>query len=279
MTNDEITIIITTFNSDQKIKECLASIDRKYKVIVVENSDNKEFKTFLESKYPNVHCLIAGKNLGYSAGNNLALKKVVTKYSLILNPDTILRKDSISNFFLSAEKNSNFASIGPVNGQVDTLENKNESNLIEVNNIKGFAMFLNMEKFSQIGFFDENFFLYFEEIDLCRRVKKFSEKIYIDPSITIKHIGGASVESSSSYQLELNRNWHWMWSTFYYHKKYMGFFIAILMIMPKFFSALFKSLFYLVIFDKKNKNIYLKRLSGLINSIVGKKSWHRPTLD
>ena len=49
MTNDEITIIITTFNSDQKIKECLASIDRKYKVIVVENSDNKEFKTFLES--------------------------------------------------------------------------------------------------------------------------------------------------------------------------------------------------------------------------------------
>ena len=279
MTNDEITIIITTFNSDQKIKECLASIDRKYKVIVVENSDNKEFKTFLESKYPNVHCLIAGKNLGYSAGNNLALKKVVTKCSLILNPDTILRKDSISNFFLSAEKNSNFAIIGPVNGQVDTLENKNESNLIEVNNIKGFAMFLNMEKFSQIGFFDENFFLYFEEIDLCRRVKKFSEKIYIDPSITIKHIGGASVESSSSYQLELNRNWHWMWSTFYYHKKYMGFFIAILMIMPKFFSALFKSLFYLVIFDKKNKNIYLKRLSGLINSIVGKKSWHRPTLD
>ena len=279
MTNDEITIIITTFNSDQKIKECLASIDGKYKVIVVENSDNKEFKTFLENKYPNVHCLIAGKNLGYSAGNNLALKKVVTKYSLILNPDTILRQDSISNFFLTAEKNSNFAIIGPVNGQVDTLENKNESNLIEVNNIKGFAMFLNMEKFSQIGFFDENFFLYFEEIDLCRRVKKFSEKIYIDPSITIKHIGGASVESSSSYQLELNRNWHWMWSTFYYHKKYMGFFIAILMIMPKFFSALFKSLFYLVISDKENKNIYLKRLSGLINSIVGKKSWHRPTLD
>jgi len=278
MTNKDLTIVIATFNSERKIQNCLESINQDYRVIIVENSKNIDFKNKIESKFPNVECFLAGMNLGYSQANNLGLEKVKTKYSLILNPDTKLNKNTLNNFLISSVKNKDFAILAPINGQSFSEELKNKE-LVEVNNVKGFAMFLNMEKFSRIGFFDKNFFLYFEEIDLCRRVKNHNEKIFLDPSIEIAHDGGESVDQSFSYQIELTRNWHWMWSTFYYHKKYDGFLIAFIKISPKFFSAFFKSLFYTITLNKEKKEIYFHRLSGLVNSILGKSSWQRPTLD
>ena len=65
--------------------------------------------------------------------------------------------------------------------------------LIEVDNLKGFAIFFNMSKFNN-DFFDENFFLYFEEIDLCKKVKKKNGKIYLDKKIIINHQGASSVD-------------------------------------------------------------------------------------
>ena len=79
--------------------------------------------------------------------------------------------------------------------------------------------------------------------------------------------------------MELSRNWHWMWSTFYYHKKYKGFLLAIIIVFPKFISAIFKIVFYSLVFNKDKRDIYFCRLSGIFNSIVGKKSWYRPSID
>ena len=101
----------------------------------------------------------------------------------------------------------------------------------------------------------------------------------VDPKIIIDHEGGGSVKLSSAVELEKNRNWHWMWSTFYFHKKYQGFLIALIMVIPKLFTSIFKVIFYSLIFNKNLKNLYLCRLSGLFNSIIGKKSWYRPRLD
>ena len=140
-------------------------------------------------------------------------------------------------------------------------------------------MFLNIEKFFKIGFFDENFFLYLEEIDLCKRVKNNNGKIFINPNIKIFHYGGKSVNQSLSYETELIRNWHWMWSLFYYNKKHFNYFYSLIMVLPKFFSALFKSFFYKFVFNNKKSKIYSRRLSGLFNSIIGKSSWYRSTLD
>ena len=277
MTNKDITIIITTFRSEDKIDMCLNSIDREIKVIVVENSNNEAFKNYLQNKYQNVECELTNDNLGYGKANNVGLKKVKTKYSLILNPDTTLNKDTIINFLIFLKKNINFAILGP-SQNVSTLKN-DYSNLLEVNAVKGFAMFLNMEKFSKIGFFDENIFLYLEEIDLCKRVKKINEKIYLDQSIKIEHDGGKSVNETFSYEVELTRNWHWMWSLFYFNQKQFNFPYALLLVSPRFISAVIKSIFYKLTLNNEKKEIYLKRLSGLINSILSRPSWHRPTLD
>ena len=58
------------------------------------------------------------------------------------------------------------------------------------------------------------------------------------------------------FEFEKNRNWHWMWSTFYYHKKYKGFLIALIIIMPKFISSIIKTFFYQLIFNIKKRDIY-----------------------
>ena len=70
-----------------------------------------------------------------------------------------------------------------------------------------------------------------------------------------------------------------MWSTFYFQRKHKGFLLAFLIILPKFLSAFIKTLFYLIILNKKKRDIYFCRLSGIVNSIIGKKSWYRPALD
>ena len=276
---NDLTIVINTFNSDEKIYSCLDSINQDYKILIIENSKNIKFKEYIEKKYSNVFCELTGENLGYAKGNNLGLSKVKSSFALILNPDTLMKKKSIDNFFNTALKYDDFAIIAPaVQEKKDFKISEKNNNVFEVESVKGFAMFLNLDKFKDVGFFDDNFFIYFEEIDLCRRLKQLNKKIYLDSSIKIDHMGGSSHNQSIDFEMELSRNWHWMWSTFYYHKKYSGFFYAVIKISSKFFSALTKVLFYSILLNNNKKKIYFQRLSGLFNSITGKKSWYRPNV-
>ena len=275
MDQKDLTIIITTFRSEDKIHSCLNSIPQNIRVLIIENSNNMEFKKNLNKKYSNVDCLLTGGNKGYSEANNLGLSKVTSKYALVLNPDTILNNDAINKFFITANTNEDFWLIGPGNDQGKKVES---DQIFQVDNLKGFAIFFNMKRFENI-FFDENFFLYFEEIDLCKKVKKQNGKIYLDENINISHDGGSSVDKIFQIELEKNRNWHWMWSTFYFHKKYKGFIFALIKIFPKLISSFLKTIFYMIIFNNKYRDIYFCRLSGIFNSILGRKSWYRPSLD
>jgi len=277
MESKDLSIVIVTFKSEDIISKCLKSIPNDIKVIIVENSKNEKFKKDLENKYKNVDCILTGSNRGYAAANNIGLNIVKTKYALVLNPDCILEHEAIRNFFITANKVQDFHLIGPAQDQMINIDFKN-NDFIEVENLKGFAIFFNMSKFSN-KFFDENYFLYFEEMDLCKYVKKNNGKIYLDKNIVIKHEGGASVKKLKKIELEKNRNWHWMWSTFYFHKKHKGFLLALIIILPKLLSSFFKIFIYMLILNKEKHSIYVCRLSGIFNSIIGKKSWYRPSID
>ena len=113
MTHNQITIVITTYKIENKIFKCLDSIDRSLKVIVIENSNNHYLKSKIEKEFDNVECILSEKNLGYAKGNNLGLSKVETPYALIINPDAILHKNTIKNFFYIISKIKNFAIIAP----------------------------------------------------------------------------------------------------------------------------------------------------------------------
>ncbi len=280
MIYDKITIVINTFNSEDKIRQCLNSIHPNVKIIIIENSNNLSFKSQMEKEYSNVSCYLSGENLGYAKGNNLGLSKVKSEYVLILNPDASLEKNTLDRLLLTANNLKDFSIIGPAKqdefSNFDRYENKED--VFQVNTLKGFAMFLNLEQFSEIGFFDENFFIYLEEIDLCKRLKEKNKKIYLDKKVFINHLGGSSHNEKINYEMELSRNWHWMWSTFYYNKKHSGYFYSLLKVSGKLVSSLIKLIFYTLIFNKSKKKIYYQRLSGLFNSILGRDSWYRPKL-
>ena len=280
MNDQDITVIITSFHSGEKIFNCIESINKDVKIIVVENSNDQELKEKIQSKYKNVDCILSKENLGYGAGNNLGLSKVLTNYALIVNPDVTLESDTIDNFFLTINSTKNFGIIAPISKDeiYTNFSIDDDKNLKEVESVKGFAMFLSMNNLKEIKFFDENFFLYFEEIDLCKRIRKNDIKIYIDPSIKVNHLGGTSHDSELNKTMELSRNWHWMWSSFYYHKKHYGYINALLKISPKLLSSLIKFIFYLLIFQKFKSDIYKHRVFGIINSVLLKKSWYRPRI-
>ena len=152
MESKELTIVIVTFKSEDRIKNCLKSISKDIPVIVVENSDNENFKKKIENDFNNVKCILSGGNKGYSIANNIGLSIVKTKYALVLNPDTILEKDAISNFLDNKNLLNDFWLMGPANDQMINVD-FDKKNLMEVENLKGFAIFLNLSKFNQNYFY------------------------------------------------------------------------------------------------------------------------------
>jgi GT2 family glycosyltransferase len=273
-----ITFVIVCFRSDHIIDQCLKSINPYINVIIVENSNNIFIKDRLEKKFSNVQVLISGGNIGYGRGNNLGLSEVKTKYAFILNPDAYLEKNTLKDLYdVKNILNEDFSILSPkiINNKkdVDAIENKKKK-FIKVDFVKGFAMLLNLEKINFKFFFDENFFLFLEEIDLCKRINDSGGKIYIASKSIIYHNGKKS--SGNEFKIELCRNWHWMWSLFYYNHKHFGLFNAYKITLYKFISSLIKMLLSIILIKKKKYLIHKYRLLGLINAYQGKSSWLRP---
>ena len=275
-----ITFVIVSFKSSDVIEQCIKSINSNIKIIVVENSDNIHTKNYLESKFSNVEVFIAKENLGYGKGNNLGISKVKTQYAFILNPDAILDENCLVELFkANSLLKDDFAILAPnysnnygfFSDQNNYLKKKE---IMEVDYVKGFAMLINLKKVTFDKIFDENFFLFLEEIDLCRRIKNDGGKIYVIHKSKVQHL--AKQASGDSLNIELCRNWHWMWSLFYYNYKYYGFFTAYKVTIPKLFSSLAKLFIAIILFNRKKFLIHFFRLGGLFNAFLKKPSWLRP---
>ena len=273
---NEITFVIVTYKSESIIQYCLNTLPSDSKKIIVENSNNINLEKELKLKYDNIE-VIPSENVGMGAGNNIGLKSCKTQYAYILNPDTRLNQNTIKNLINGLNEISDFTIASPLNDDPNfpnykkkNLDQKN-SNILSVERIDGFSMLINLKKFSDQTFFDENFFLYLENDDLCIRVKNRNENIYIIKNSLINHTGGIS----KNQDLEYLRNWHWMWSKFYFNKKHYGFLTAFSKIFFNLFSSLIKFIFYLITLNPHKRKICQMRVSGLVNSIIGKKSFFR----
>ena len=275
---DEITFIIVTHQSEQVIKNCLNSLPKNSKKIIVENSQNLKLKKSLEHNYDNIEVVIS-ENLGMGGSNNIGIEKSKTKYAYVLNPDVRFKKDTIDVLLKYLKKIDDFAIVTPLNSNKDypnfkieqKKQNFNYNDVISVDTIDGFSMLINKSKYQDNIYFDENFFLYLENDDLCLRTKKKGEKIFVITKALIDHSGGIG----KTDKIEQLRNWHWMWSKFYFNKKHYGYLIALKNISLNFISAVIKYLIYLLIMKKKKRKVYEMRIKGIFNSIMGKKSWFR----
>ena len=283
ITKENLTIIIVTIKSQNIIDDCLKSIDQDIKKIIVENSSDQEFTDSLKTKYKNIECYLTGKNLGMGSGNNFGIKKSNTRYVMILNPDTILKSNTLSQIF-QISKDLDFAILSPLNDDQDfpnykkVNELKNRNALLSVDQIDGYSMILDKQQFNN-NFFDEKIFMYLENDDLCLRVKKNNKKIYIYSKSLISHLGAKAVDKKYSDELEFSRNWHWNWSKFYFRKKHYGFTKAFTFGFLIFIKSIFKSLYFLIINNKFKSKLYYCRASGFMNAASNKSSWFRPRLD
>lgn len=235
----DITFLIVTFKSYSVIHNCLQSIPKGYPILVVENSSDENFKKELENSYEHLECILNYENLGYAKANNIGLEKAKTKYVFVLNPDTILKENTVQKILSSSLAIKDFALLAPmIENEIEPnfgFFNKNKKNALKdsvqtsiyfkVDFIKGFAMFFNKDQFKDVGFFDENFFMYLEEIDLCKRLE--TKNIYVISDAKIIHLGAKAVDPKLSYEVEISRNWHWMWSSFYYEKKAQWYFFCL----------------------------------------------------
>jgi GT2 family glycosyltransferase len=284
ITKDNLTIIIVTIKSEKVIEKCLNSIDPKVKKIIIENSSDENFTQKLKDKYQNIDCYNSGKNLGMGVGNNLGIKKSKTRYVMILNPDTILNNDTLDQIF-KISKSLDFAILSPIsdkdnfpNYKIKNKTNYLEKDFFEVDQVDGYSMVIDKSKFDE-KFFDENFFMYLENDDLCLRVKKKGEKIFILKNAKINHLGAKAVNEKFYNELEFSRNWHWNWSKFYYRKKHYGFIFAFIIGLPSFINSCLKCLFFLIFKNKFKFKIFFCKASGFYNSLINKKSWYRPRFD
>tara|TARA_Y100000590_G_scaffold347485_1_gene398115 strand:- start:504 stop:1406 length:903 start_codon:yes stop_codon:yes gene_type:complete len=297
ISRQNLSVVIVTLKSENVIHQCIKSIDKNLPIIVVENSNDSKFKDDLENKYSNVKCTLTNENLGMGSGNNIGIKLSLTDYVLIINPDVILENNTIDSLIEASKNISDFVIMSPILDNLNypnyELINKNEidnnKGILKVKNVDGFALIVNKKKIEKILnsssktnetiYFDENFFMYLENIDLCKRVIEGGGNIFVATKSKIKHLGGKAVDDKFNNEIEISRNWHWIWSKFYYNKKHYGFLKAFINGFPTYCSSITKYLFYLLTNNNFKKKIYFGRASGFFNALIGKKSWYRPNLE
>jgi len=280
----DLTIIFVSFYSKNLIEKPITQIDSSISIIVIENSLDHNLKKNLEKKYSNVRVVIPDKNTGNGGGANIGLKIAKTKFVLYLDIDVDLSHSTIEKLYFNANKLNDFSILGPNIEGLNYKENYYlKKNIYEkvhsMNFITGCALFFNMTALEEIGLYDENIFLYYEENDLYLRSLKKNYKIYLIEDAKIKHTGNRSTDLIKKEEIEINRNWHLMWSTFYFHKKHYGLLTAYNKTLPKLLSASLKYLIFSILRDDFDKKIYYARMSGIYNAMIGNNSWFRTNLN
>jgi len=231
----KLTIIIVTYKTDSAIlKNCLNSIDKNVEIKIIENSFKKENQFFSIDKKNNLSIHFTGKNLGYGAGNNYGFNLVNTDYVIVANPDIVFHKTFFDNVKKYLDSSLNFTIIGSTYNQDKSFsssgvfkenEKKQYSNDIEsstkkifetltkVDWVTGCMMLINLKKFNSRKIFDESFFLYFEEFDLCKNLELKNENVFRAKDLLIDHLGyKGSFEFDPKNQLESEklRDLHWI---------------------------------------------------------------------
>ena len=153
-----------------------------------------------------------------------------------------------------------------------------KKNIGSIGSIHGSFMFINKKRFIEIGGFDNNFFLYFEETDYCKRGLAKGLKSYQINEIKVKTKGSSVIINNKIEEKRLSNIliWHFIWSKFYFTKKNYGKILSIIIFIPTLIRTIFKINLYRLTKKKDYEEKYIFRLNGLLESIRGNKSSLRP---
>ncbi len=233
-----LSIVILNYNVRDFLEHLLTSLERAVagidtEIFVVDNASYDGSPDMVRDKFPDVRLIENRENLGFSKGNNIALEKCRGEYVLVVNPDVVVREDTLSKMIdfmdqhpetgaatckvLNADgtlqlscrrsfptpmvafwKITGFSGLFPKNrhfGKYNlTFQEENQTHETEA--ISGSFMFLRRKTIKEVGLLDERFFMYGEDLDWCYRIKKAGWKIFYHPETQIIHYKGESTKKS-----------------------------------------------------------------------------------
>lgn len=281
--NNKITIIIILYNSSNLIFDCLKSLSN-FKIIIVDNGKNINVLSEIKKK-KNIKVISKNKNLGFGNGVNFAFNEVQTEYFLLLNPDIVIDEKSILLLLNTALSYENCAIAAPLNvpdkdsygilPEKRNIYEKNKlyfkdnikKNFIPVGEIcvdvsKGCALLIKSKYFYEVNLFSKKYFLFWEEIDLCRKFLRKKLSIIVNPSSISYHKQG----SSSKFGIKnfFVRTFHNELSPLYYFEIKKN----SLYLYKNMLKYLFRSISYLFIFNLKGALKNLSKLSANVRYIL-----------
>ena len=241
--NNNLTIIIVTYNSEAIINNCLTNISlEKNEIFIVDNNSSDKTLEIVANNFPSVKIIKNNNNIGFGRANNIALAQTKNDFALILNVDAQITQEDIEKTIAIMSQNPDIAIAGgvvhncvvennkiissyPCIKNLEQLENEKPQEVYFNKFVTGAGMFLNMNIMRKIGFFDEGFFLYGEDNEICKRVVKKGFKTVIINDIKLLHIGKSSSKITSAESTKIY--WHkFGWSKLYYIQKVHGIIVA-----------------------------------------------------
>lgn len=250
-----ISIILVNYNGCDFLADCLDSINRVInsdcEVIVIDNSSTDNSVEIVRDRFPSVRVICSEVNLGFGKASNLAVDRSQGAYLLFLNTDTLLTENTPqiladyldrhpdvgaigarmtfpdNSYQLSSGRLPNLAIefIDKIRYRLDrrwhdllaNIYNKQYATVREVGWVTGACLMMRREIFHSLGGFDESFFMYFEDKDLCKRVGELGYKVIYYPDTSIIHLLGGS-----SQNITKSVNNYYRDSQLYYYQKHLS---------------------------------------------------------
>ena len=298
-----VTIAIVTYRSTAELPDCLDSIlasDIPTKVVVIDNSPPGDGSLAIAQEYarkhPNIVALSSGGNIGLAAANNLVMPHAVGDFTLMLNPDSILRPNTISTMIAMMDADSSIGIVGPRhvygNGEAcssysrswnlghivlwrvlpysltrrlhDSLAHYQDADVFYVS---GSCLLIRAQLFRDIGGYDPAFFLTIEDVcDLCRRVKERGHRVVFSGQTELTHYCSRSGDQVRYLAILSGYK-----GSIYYFTKYNGtlggllaYLIVTIGCVGKIFFSLLKTLFLRRLVDREHLNVYAQILGQLL---------------
>ena len=229
----QLSIIILNYNVRHFLELCLISVEKAIKnidaeIIVVDNNSSDESCQMIRDYFPNIILIENKENVGFSRGNNIGVSKAKGYYLCILNPDTVVAEDTFENILSNIKTQSNLGVLGcqMIDGSGEFLpESKRNipTPLVSLKKIMGFTesyyashlkpnhtgqvevlagafMFLKKEVYIEVNGFDEDYFMYGEDIDLSFKIKQKGYQNYYLGTEKIIHFKGESTMKDKTYR-------------------------------------------------------------------------------
>jgi N-acetylglucosaminyl-diphospho-decaprenol L-rhamnosyltransferase len=265
---NRVTVVTVTHDAGMVIGDFLESMNSSARLVIVDNASTDDTLDIIAAKRPSATLIKNKEGLGYGSGCNCGLDVVETEFSILANPDSIFSEDAIIKMLDTADRYQDVGLIGPTvlnsDGRVelshdvelwkrDSYGKRNDELTADgelcAEFISGAVVLVRMTAIREINGFDREFFLYYEDDDMCLNLRRHGWKLLLVANAVVTHIGGGSVRVNRYYHWE--KFWNIAWSRLYIEKKYHGTFAMIRLAVANIVKFTFKAVGYSIIFQKK----------------------------